>query len=245
MECPNGMVHHFDSKEKKCMGAACGTEDTQTCCMSDACSRSVLNFKNFLCNNLGGVGPDTDCAEEMRYGEVTTFGGKSVDLVVTASPGYDAAEPGRNGAGKYIAQLNLRKGVTFNATFQFVESGTDTPAFFESLFFSILDMDNGMGRDGEESFSVAESMQYELATPTTIAVSRTVDGRRKFSSASEGSEVKPKNPVELNALERSTAVSLVARNDSKIEITFSLTPSSTNKGSRNMVFAGLSGLVCK
>merc|ERR1712137_1336236 len=85
MECPEGMVPHVLHQEEKCIGEFCGSDDTELCCMSETCSMSNFYFNgdkkwgNVVCSNLGGFGPDADCAEEIRYDHVATYDGKDLD----------------------------------------------------------------------------------------------------------------------------------------------------------------------
>lgn len=77
-------------------------------------------------NNLGGLGPDSG-AEELRYGPVAKFGGRDIDVTITALGNYTAGSQGTsiNGMVTDYGIINVGYGTYTKLRFAPKYSGTD------------------------------------------------------------------------------------------------------------------------
>ena len=79
-----------------------------------------------LVNNLGGVGPDTAAAEEVRYGGVGVYDGASFDLVVSATSPVarlaDQYTDGYSGCNEQIGMIAIQSGTYVDLRFRFEDS---------------------------------------------------------------------------------------------------------------------------
>ena len=108
-------------------------------------------------NNLGGSGPDSG-PEHIRYASVATVQGRPVDLLVsTTSSGYTPEFSNGNGRQGGMGLISMKSGAKVDLKFQFVESGSNTPATVGSFTFAFLDFDRWVkGLDEVRQYGAAE-----------------------------------------------------------------------------------------
>ena len=88
--------------------------------MYDTDSGFSFDGASLLANNLGGVGPAFDDAEELRIGPVAEVSGRSVDLVITVASGtYAVASDYADyqGLNGNMGVINVHDDTTAHLTF--------------------------------------------------------------------------------------------------------------------------------
>lgn len=133
-----------------------GTVDT---CLPNSV---VLDFSesDVTQNNLGGMGPNFDDREELRYSGIGRYNGRSLDLVVTTTgPGYQPADSTNNGRssphskfGQINAGAGIPKGKNGKVDLRFtIEFGSTREAVrLPGFYMTFLDIDQN-GGDGKNS----------------------------------------------------------------------------------------------
>merc|ERR1719248_497887 len=146
-----------------------GPLDTQL----NLCSgESVIDFSasSVVHNNLGGSGPDSG-PEHIRYASVAAVQGRPVDLLVsTTSQGYTPEFSGGNGRQGGMGLISMKSGAEVDLKFQFVESGSNTPASLDSFTFAFLDFDRWIGGKGVECIKISGFDDYQVASDTEIDI---------------------------------------------------------------------------
>jgi len=227
-----------------------------------ACAISNLALTNMKCSNLGGLGPDEDCPEEIRYSFVTVVNDVPVDLVITNTSTYtpgsndNVSPPWKNAVkkngGATIAQINLQGengGSSVDLTLSFVKSGTYTPVTFDKLYLSFVDFDHlqamgGVDKPGEETIVVRSPLE-SFETGSSVS-SDTSNGVTTFKSKFPGTQFdNPECALCLTDEQKAKSISLTFSQTDTVHLT--LAAASTrpgNGGSRNLLLAGSSALIC-
>ena len=107
-------------------------------------TETEINFEDatLVYNNLGGFGPNSGDPEQIRYGGIGTKNGERIDLVVTASAGYAAANANNNGLNGKFGQINTLVGTESVFTFTFVNfDAGDAVTTIGDFYFSAFDLD--------------------------------------------------------------------------------------------------------
>eukprot|EP00927_Polykrikos_kofoidii_P064947 TRINITY_DN60751_c0_g1_i1.p1 TRINITY_DN60751_c0_g1~~TRINITY_DN60751_c0_g1_i1.p1 ORF type:complete len:1809 (-),score=251.75 TRINITY_DN60751_c0_g1_i1:69-5465(-) len=197
----------------------------------------MLNFSNVVCNNLGGVGPDTDC-DGLRIRHVTTFKKRSVDLYVSADASYiaeSANEIGSINGGKML-RVNIQGPLSTQLTFAFFDSETKSPVTLDRIVFSVVDLDG-------VRLSVQNTLyhqRFSLDDATEVSVDKQVDKLEFWSSevSGEAADV-PENPLKLTPSQRRNVVELVFENSQQFTLGL------LSKGGRSVLFTGPTELTCE
>lgn len=117
--------------------------------------------------NLGGLGPDTGAAHELRYARVGSFNGRPFDLVVTLAGGTLSPPPqGRvySGCRGQFGMVSILAGTQVDLQFAFHDNATNVQVTLPSFAFSIFDLDV-VERVQIDSFSA-----YTLRQPETNVI---------------------------------------------------------------------------
>merc|ERR1719378_1745125 len=118
-----------------------------------------------LCNvnvssNLGGMGPDTDAAEELRFSNVMqdVYGVGSGGRGVTATSTYTPKNASANGIYHCFGIINVASGTLVDLEFGFKKSGTPEPVTFSDMYFTLYDMDTGKHGEGVEEVTLYDDV---------------------------------------------------------------------------------------
>jgi len=193
-------------------------------------------------SNLGGGGPDSDSPEGVKYTNVATVNGRSIDLTINAVGEYSPFKASKNGkAGKY-GIINMKRGV--EATFDFALTGTDDgqPVAIDALYFSVLDLDEGKRMKLREGVTVSGYASSYLTEDTEIKTTTLGNGVVRFDSSMPGNgRDNPKDPETLNERQKNRAATfLFDHADSwRVQLSVGGGPPS----GRNFMFAGRSSVV--
>eukprot|EP00966_Prymnesium_polylepis_P227853 5272659-Prymnesium_polylepis.2 len=153
-------------------------------------------------SNLGGFGPDFGSPPTVLYNSVGQFEGRSIDLVVSNSSAYVPRTASQNGMSGRFGIINLEPAHSVFLRFSFVDAEYGTPVNFESIYFSVFDLDEGgfddaIGRTGQERIWTTDASSYVRAYDAELETSA-ADGSLYFSSTSPGNN--RDNPVDPSAL---------------------------------------------
>merc|ERR1711865_1340413 len=195
-------------------------------------------------NNLGGVGPNLNDKQEIRYSGVISKGNLHGDLVVTSGEGYKIHNTTKNGLNGEFGQINIQGSSHAQFTFNLVEAGTDAPFPIEAtekLHFSVYDLDSGNVADHEFAQFVTGVASHSVTATTTVAVSgNDGDGTLYAESTRLGKEEdNPSDPLAMTKLAEDSKIAVTYVGKSSWEIVFGDKAQSPTAG-RNVLFAGRS-----
>jgi hypothetical protein len=217
------------------------TCDPANFCCNALKDQATLNFGNVVQNNVCG---DGDGARELRFGSVLTQDGQTMDLVVKPVDHIcGSATNDRNGMkSEMLATLAVQAGRDATFDFQFVASGTDTPATPKSVVFSFLDLDQGKKGKQQESVEVCNTANAVVRDTTELQQSKN-GSCLKFTSSTWGNgRDNPSSPDTMSEVQRNRAVAYQITGSS-----FRATLGVTGKGAnpRKFLFAGHPSIACK
>jgi len=222
------------------------------------CSRSaavLLDFENanMITNNLGGNGPDTGVAEEMRYGNIGEYpAGEPFDMIIVALTSPFVNKKGYvrlNGIWKNkqfgnIALDNSGEAKTYSNEIKlqvsFVRPGGSTPVELPEVFFAVFDVDGSGDLKTKQTLSGKGYKGYVTDADTELVASKSDDGFTKFT-ATQGDVVNPADPMTATKKQRQSMVMYFFEGVSSFEFTFGL----IGNGARNFNFAGKSALMVR
>lgn len=125
--------------------------------------------RNISSNNLGGLGPDTSAAPELRYyGIAADNDGDDIDLVVTNTSEYIPRSTGNNGFSGCFGSINIQSGRSGNSVdfdFNLYKSGTYEPVIFSKLYVTIFDVDESKNNKGRESITIYDGVEQIFFYP--------------------------------------------------------------------------------
>jgi len=204
----------------------------------------ALNFDHsqVVYSNLGGGGPDLNSPEGVKYANIASYNGRSIDLTINAVGDYTAFKASKNGKKAFYGIINMNKGA--EATLDFSLTGTDDgqPVAIDALYFSVLDLDEGKRMKLRESVTVAGYASSYLTEDTEIKMSTLGSGVVRFDSSMPGTgRDNPKDPNQLNERQKNRAATfLFDHADSwRVQLFVGNGPPS----GRNFMFAGKSSVV--
>jgi len=152
-----------------------------------------LSFKDIMKNNLGGKGPQTGVASEIRYGSVCTVSGQGLDLAVTATSPYVPAKSKKNGINGAYGTVNLANQHKGDFLFSFYKKGSNDLFTLSSTSFTIFDIDSG--NPGEEIVTASGFTSYTTGNKTELKVESS-SSSLKLTSTTFGTEAdNPKDPM--------------------------------------------------
>lgn len=151
-----------------------------------------LIFATVVNNNLGGMGPDGG-PEGIRYGNVATVDGESVDVLLTGE-GYSTTQTGRNGLTGTIGIVNMVNNNAAQFKFKFLKAGTDTPARMGQFILSFLDLDKGM-KGGIEKLTISGYKSFSTLSNSEVVAD---GGAGTFTASMHGTKAdNPDDPKML------------------------------------------------
>jgi hypothetical protein len=195
-------------------------------------------------SNLGGLGPDTGAAQELRYYNVTTDDeGGPIDLVITNTSEYIPKTSSNNGLSGCFCQINVRSGANaVDLDINMYKTGTYEPVIFSSHFVTIFDVDESRNSRGKESITVYDGVEQIFQYPDhELEIDETVrNGLMTFTSTEVGTGTdNPSDPLTLTTLQMRRSVAFSYVNKFGFKLTFGATG---GRGGRNFLFAGRSQL---
>ena len=150
----------------------------------DACNLVRLDWTNHqvLTDNFAGAGnnPGPDQPNEIRYGNIGSYQGQSLDLVLTETPGFrtregycrnrndqqvDACLAGGGQNPRYFGGFGVRRGAEnqMQVTFTLQYSATRSPAVVPLFCFSFVDIGRGDGPSTREHMRPRTCLEPNLA----------------------------------------------------------------------------------
>jgi hypothetical protein len=208
---------------------------------------------NVVENNLDGVGPNVDDKQALRYRNVAAGGQEAfagdfnIDLVVTASEGYQNPDPTKNGINGNFGSITQQCSTTSSFKFTFVKSGTMEPVTMASFMFSVFDLDHGKdGRQQGDREVISITSGNGLAGYYTASNSRVESScsgtANTFNSMDEGSlQDNPTHPLLLTPLQKSRSVTFRFEHASSFELEFDIEGGSKT---RSFLFGGNADFAC-
>jgi len=201
-----------------------------------------FDHSNVVYSNLGNAGPDSNSPEGVKFTNVASLNGRSIDLTINAVGVYPSFKPSRNGKkGKY-ALINQNRGST--ATYDFTLTGTDDgqPVALDGFYFSVLDLDEGKRMKLRESVNVEGYAVSYLTEDTEIKMENMADGSVTFTSSMPGTgKDNPKDPDKLTERQKNRAATFLFDRVSTWRITLGIGRGPPS--GRNFMFAGKSSVV--
>lgn len=220
----------------ECVGSEC---DPTSECTNDL----QLNLVQPTHSNLGGLGPDSGRAS-LVYGNVVTFEGRSLDLVVKVADGsYAATKPGKNGVtdSGLLGVIGVKAGSAVNLEFKIVDSDTGEAVALPALALTFLDLDTGKKGKGVESVEVcgADSALVSEGSELGQMVS---NGCTKFTATTEGSAAdNPPSVTDLSPEHVRRVATYAFRNLDTFEVKLEV---AKGWGQRLFLFAFHPGIAC-
>jgi len=210
-------------------------------------------------NNLGGGGPLSGGAEEIRYSRIgTTKSGVVFDLVVTAVNQYESKLGLNNGikggfgiigmlpagGGSLLPPAVRAEAATFSGStdfkFSFMSPGTNTPVVVSEVHMAIFDLDVE-GFTGSTEFASSKGYRgYVTDFDPLVVASRLADGRTKFG-ASQAAIPNPTDPNALTSAQRRNSVMYFYKGKSSFDMTFGM-EGAVASAPRNLFFSFESSL---
>jgi hypothetical protein len=210
-------------------------------------------------NNLGGKGPNKADKQEIRYAGVAD----GIDLILTTNKAYtvnpkvkdyngkqlDGA--GNNGMNGKFGVVNVKGGTSVDMIFTLVEEGTDTPVSIDpsqTVFFNVFDLDANKGTNKGQGYEFVKFTtpvdSYALSDSSSVKLSGN-NNNLYARSGRFGSDVdNPTDPLAMTQLQKDSAVSITYKGRNTWGMTFGEANNPTNKGGRNLMFAGRSEEDC-
>jgi len=184
----------------------CLTEQASDDCpkpTSVVCANSAkLDLTNVVQNDLEQPGG------KLTFGEAGTINGKTVDVVVTAAPGYTPFLGGdsTNGNVGEFGTINVACGTEADLTFTIVQTGTSTPESIEQATLTYYDLDEGKRAKGRMTVETCNQDETVLAENTELT--QVVKGSCvAVTSSKKGSAAdNPTNSMELDDIQRARTV---------------------------------------
>jgi len=225
--------------------------------MQDCSNVKDWNFFNseVTQNNLGGVGPNKEDKEEVRYANVAD----GVDLVLTTDSKNYATNPkvkeingkmnatgcDNNGILGKFGQVNVKGNTAVAMTFTLVESGTDTPvevAPEQTIFFSVYDMDGNPDKKYGSSFEYVDFTtpvdSWNITDKSTVQVKGDNDHLSAKAGRIGDDADNPTDPLAMTQLQKNSAVWITYKGRNTWGMTFGEKNNPKGKGGRNLMFAG-------
>lgn len=260
--CPQFFVPSVGVEEPYCATEECISDDVQVCCdehIPDRCENNlalVFERVSLVYSNLGGVGPDTDQEEGIRYGNVFPHSDKVIDMLINARSFYNCsnhsehkthpqiADQMSNGLKGLFGAITVSSASSVKVQVSFVEAGTDNPVFLTGgFFFTIYDIDQQRDNHGVESIRISGYEYFNVSANTSVQVLS--NGEREglfFSSAAGTLEDNPRNPHIMSEpqLQRSVAFAFPDGTSTfHMELSVGL-----GFAARTFEFSGVSALSC-
>jgi len=199
-------------------------------------------------SNLGGMGPDFDAPEGIKYSNVASIGdGRTIDMAIHAMSAYTPFNPAQNGLNGKFGQVNLHADSRVTLEFVFFEHGTTNRANVEWFYFTLFDLDEGrLGRQ-KETFEIHNQyfVTHYLTETSEVHVYphfKKNDGNFQYSSTTKGfGRDNPTDPMALDQQQKDRAVTFLMHDINSFIGTFIIAP--PNRGGRNFNFAGKASVV--
>lgn len=210
-------------------------------CKADPVSLS-FDHSEVAYSNLGGSGPDLNSPEGIKYTNVAEYNGRAIDLTINAVGEYNSFKVSKNGKNGKYATINMNRAA--EVTLDFSLTGTDDgqPVAIDSLYFSILDMDEGKRMKLRESVTVQGYASSYLTEDTEIKTTTLGNGVVRFDSSMPGTgKDNPKDPALLNERQKNRAATFLF--DSASSWRVQLMTGNGPPSGRNFMFAGKSSVV--
>lgn len=175
----------------------------------------ALDLRVLKYSNLGGHGPSRHVPEEMRYSDVLNLNGTKVDMVVACDSEYTPGDPHANGrhwnpvaegAGCAFGTVSLKAGTEVALRLKFLLHGTPTAIMVPRFYFTVFDMDHGLG---SEQIEIAGFSKVFLSHDTKLQYLRGSHGGVLFKPTGSESAKEPTDPAWLSARQRRHAATFV------------------------------------
>lgn len=208
-------------------------------------SGSYISFANaeLVVNNLGGKGPMTNEAEEMRFVfDLETEGGKvKFDMVMQAETPYEG-NVSKNGIVGDHVQINVAHGTDVSIKVSFSDHATGLSLILPEVVLALQDLDAGhdanLKLDAFEAFLAGPLTSYSV-TPTTqarISDAPNSDEYLVFNSSTFGEEAdNPQQGVALTQEQKDRSVILEFASTSHFRLHLFASP---GRAGRTFVFGG-------
>jgi len=233
------------------------------CCHASAqqwnCT-NVLDWDFFAAkvtaNNLGGLGPNFEDKQEIRYTQIlknNDGGYHPVDMVITVGEGYitvpnkkgDSGSTNNGLLGKF-GQINVRGNSSAEFTIRLVDAGTDKLLDIskdQKVQFSLYDFDRASSKVDEHEFAQFKTAvaSYGVVEGTTVEVEGNGPAGTLYvqSGRAGGASDNPTDPLHMTTIQLLSKISVTYVETAEWKIVLGDKGGSELAG-RNFLFAGRS-----
>lgn len=204
----------------------------QMCEKELSCKLELKTVKN---SNM--LGEDPSKPKNLRYGDVCSYQGRTIDMVVTAGKSYEAKSSAKSGMSGKFGVINMKSGTTANFTFSFVEADSDKVVTLDSLRWSVVDFDcntNGCQVQSERKTFTGFS-SYELGKDAKMTTTPVSGGVAITATEPGDGADNPTDPDNLTPVQERRRVTLEYTGVSTFTVMYELL--GTTKGYRNFIFS--------
>jgi len=227
----------IENPQPVCVNAGDNCDPASKCC--DALrDQAILTLDNV-------VRSDACSGGEVRYGTALTQNGQVMDLVV--KPVGDPQCGGKLVDSKYgsrnaeIGTLGVRAGTAQEFEFQFVQTGTDTPASPQNLMMTFLDLDQGKKNRQRESVKVCGSGNAVTTDDTELDIQTNGDCIEVTSTTAGTGKDNPDSIEGMSQLQRARTVAFEVTGST---FTATLAVSKKGRNPRRFNFGGHPSVAC-
>ncbi len=180
-------------------------------------------------------GDSSGIGATMRFNDVATENGTTLDLVITTLDSYSPANSGNNGKiNANDGQINIRNSSATTFKFSLVAADTNNPFTASEIDFGLFDIDSSA--NAQEKVILYSASNYTL--PTTTALTKATFSDRLELTSPLGQPIdNPNNSTTLTQEQEKHAVSFRFNNASEFKIGYQVIGGGNTNG-RNFFFAG-------
>jgi len=216
-------------------------------CSGRICKKNMsckLELKTVKNSNM--LGEDPSKPRNLGYGDVCSYQGRTIDMVVTAGNTYEAESSAISGMNDKFGIINMKSGTTTNFTFSFVEAHTDKVVTLDSLRWSVVDFDcnskNCQVSNTRKTFRGFSS--YELGKDAKMTTSPVSGGVAITATEPGDGTDNPTDPDNLTPVQERRRVTFECAGVSIFTVMYELLGTEKN-GYRNFFFCAESRVKCE
>jgi len=196
-------------------------------------------------SNLGGLGPDVNSPQSLRFANVFPDSGSHVDMIVTATSKYVGTPMGKNSIMDDFLVINVNSGSSVKVRFSFVDRLTGAPIEVPTFLLTVAGFGHQADGGAKQSITTGDHKDvYTWSNGSKVLVDSTAQWNTTFTSMS------PENATLTKSLRKARnmmpghlekAITLKMPHMSHFEMLLAVKP---GIGSRDFFFSGASNMVC-
>jgi len=115
------------------------------------------------------------------YSGIVSIDGEKVDLRVTRVGSVEApGNPWLDGNSSAVGRINVNSTKQTQLRFQFVRAGTLVPVVLQRFFFTLFNLDGGLGSVSNKKVTAGGMVAYYVSETSSVLTNKTYDGRFEF-----------------------------------------------------------------